>query len=127
MKPKANFELNPVVIDAIRNNTHDHIQLLCDELNNHPDIVTSLHGFDAFWDGTYGEVHQVEIDPDSVQITSKWKGSFNAEFEVSYFFSCDDLNSSRDESMTFEFEIDIVSGEILIEGEEVEERSPDEL
>ena len=125
MIPQITIQLDREVVEAIYGDKSNKVELLFSDLNRHSSLAEMLHGLPCFFQDTNGEVHEVEIEEDTLIVDLNGIGSFWANFNVLYYFSCDDLNKQKEERMLMNFTIDKNTREIHIEGEKCHEREPD--
>lgn len=76
------------------------------------------------YDYGHGTIQNVEITDG--EVSKDGKGVLNVEFEVYYYFGCDDYNRTDEDNMQIGVSINFKNGEITIIGEEEQERLPDE-
>jgi hypothetical protein len=76
------------------------------------------------YDYGHGTIQNVEITDG--EVSKDGKGVLNVEFEVDYYFGCDDYNRTDEDNMQIGVSINFKNGEITIIGEEEQERLPDE-
>ena len=88
--------------------------------DNHGNIEQLLFNYDY----GHGTIQNVEITDG--EVSKDGKGVLNVEFEVYYYFGCDDYNRTDEDNMQIGVSINFKNGEITIIGEEEQERLPDE-
>lgn len=76
------------------------------------------------YDYGHGTIQNVEITDG--EVSKDGKGVLNVEFEVYYYFGCDDYNRTDEDNMQIGVSINFKNGEITITGVEEQERLPDE-
>ena len=90
------------------------------------EIESLLANYDHYLDTT-GEVCGVEIIDG--EINSKGIGYLSVEYQVDYYYGCTDQNTTTEEEMTIDVSLNLSSGEIILTGEDRQdrqEREPDD-
>ncbi|GEM_PF-6047097 len=123
--PTSTFAIDKQIVQTLSIDLKETKKLLFKALNQNSELASMLDGRNEFFGDTNGEVHLVTVDKHSIKLFPNGKGSFQADFDISYYFGCSDQNTSREESMSMDFEIDIANSEIKIIGENLPEREPD--
>lgn len=124
MKHSNTFSISDKAMEIIK--TTDSPQELFDQTKKYiieDEIVSLLNNYDHYQD-THGQVYTVEIV--AGEMNRDGIGWMQVEYEVHYYFGCEDLNKEYEEEMIIEISVDFHNMEITITGENEEKREPDE-
>lgn len=104
----------------------ERYKLILDEIDDYSldDDTNTIERLLFNYDFDTGSIHNVEIVDG--EISKEGKGVLNVEFEVYYYFGCDDINRTDNDEMEIKVSINLRNGEITLIGEEQQERLPDE-
>lgn len=127
MQFQETIKIDLPTIQAIKVNSKNKIKLLENLLEEQKDkIIRVLNSYDHF-DGTLGEVHDCDIDEDSIRINKKGIGEFRVDFQVYYYFGCADIDKEYEQEMNFIIEVNLNNQDAEIIGEVWDERQEDDF
>lgn len=127
MQYSETITIDDSIIQAIQEDSEDKLDLLLDLILQEKEVIVSLlNSYDHYVD-THGQVYDFEIEDDSLYIDNDGEGGFRVEFQVHYYFGCDNLNKQYDQEMELTITTDFSKREIEITGEQRNEREPDEF
>lgn len=104
----------------------ERFKLVLEEIN-YIDRDSNINNIEKLlfkYDYDTGSIQSVEII--DVDISKDGNGFLFVEYEVYYYFGCDDFDRTDEEDMQINISINFRNGEITITGEEEQERLPDE-
>jgi len=76
------------------------------------------------YDYGHGTIQNIEITDG--EISEDGKGVLSVEYEIYYYFGCDNFNRTDEDNMPISVSVNFKNGNIVITGEEEQERLPDE-
>lgn len=96
-------------------------------LQTHASVLCSILSQYDFVDGSRGSVSRCDIEKDSIALDGEGNGSFKVSFAVHYFYACDYITKDYRQTMTMQSRLDSVTEQIIISGEQWNERDMDEF
>ena len=95
------------------------------ELGNHLDKIEEL--LVRYHFSSRGRVHSVSLDSEGLILGDEGKGSFVVRYAVGLFNACADLDYTEKSWMRIGFKPGLEEGAVILSGENIPEREPDEL
>ncbi|MBT1702834.1 hypothetical protein [Chryseosolibacter indicus] len=96
-------------------------QTLRDSLKQILDLLTS------YYFSKRGKVHGLKLSSEETRFDDNTTGYFIIHYNINYNNGCQDINFDESDKMTIRFRIDEHAKLLMLQGEEVREREPDEL
>jgi hypothetical protein len=124
-REKTTIEMSTMFVENFLLHDVNKILLLRNELelNNAAieDLLSGYHYAEA------GKVSHVEVKQDSISFNKNLSGCFAAEYNTYFTMACSDKGYSNHNKMMIDFEIDLANKKIRLSGEEIRERTLDDL
>jgi hypothetical protein len=125
LKEQITLPLSENFIEVIQFNKENKGELLFLELEtNRAKIEDLLSGYHF---ASRGKVDGHYIEKETIQFNNILAGSFKLHYNVVYTNGCQDLTYNDTDTKVITFEIDLPKRTVLLTGEEIRERMPDEF
>lgn len=119
MKHKHEIEVSSLFRNQLKKSSTPE-KLIKEVISEH-DILSLLNQYD-YWAGTRGDIYSADII--NMEINNEGHGYMEVEYEVHYYFGCDDMNTESEETMIIDIEFQ--GNTIILTGENEEVRDPDD-
>jgi len=123
MQERAQFEISALVIESLKAGLVGADDTLLNELLSNQKQVEDL--LISYHFRSRGRVYNVRID--KPVLNDDGSGFFNVRYSIGHFNACADVDTSEDERMKIQFEVNLQTGILFLVGEFIPEREPDEF
>jgi len=123
MQEKAEIKISAIAVEAILMQAAEKELIILNELLAHKTVIEDL--IISYYFKSRGRIFDVRLNRPTLD--ENCNGFFNVSYTVGHFNACADVDTSEEESMKIQLWSDLENGIIMLEGEYIPEREPDEF
>jgi hypothetical protein len=124
-REQATIPVSSSFLDSFQLNDADRNRLILKVLMVNISVIENLLMGYHYMAG--GRVSDVIVIEESIQFYANLAGSFNISYQTYFSMACSDKGYSTTNVMVIDFEVDFAEPAIILQGEEIRERSHDEF